>query len=393
MSSSSRAPWVIGLAVLGAVVKFAAIGARENRYDSYRRYDSSRYALGSPYDKPLYDKPLSAPEIQRILDQTRAKRVQPALEQPPAQELVSDCATEDPQTLQAELLYPDAAMARMHLALFTHDLPTQQAPASVTSAGFTVLLRDADGRYCTKATRDQLNAAVSERTDVLAPLEDGAWYGSSRDDVAASAALDIKGLRALHSKGPLLAFLPSDNHVAFADSANPRAVKAAAAYAAEVDVSGDRGCISSSVYVLKPNGAWAPWAAPAGHPAAKELGAARRAADECLRSQVLSSIADADEILAGRPSDEAASTPDDALRTTPHDAIATRSATDGGTLQTISDTTRQVVSVSDRVQLYGTSTSLEWSEFRKQYRKRLSDFEFGGSKLDGYWVLQPVASR
>lgn len=254
----------IGLGVVLLGLKLILLVGKASHRPSYETYAPAY---------PAYDR--TNTELQRLAD---------AIERERSKLISRQCATAPLGHLSFEIYWLNATTRRVGLAARDVELGAPW-PKPVAIHGLDVGLRqkfgEEDVRACAENDRALIERALADATPPPPkPLGPGAWLVSTTHDDAGPTLLMPRLFDALKVKGELLAFAPSDNLVAYADSASPKAIALAAKAATDLlDRSGNSGCLTEDVLVLR-KGSWVKWSGTA-----PELGPARAAAMECQVNQ------------------------------------------------------------------------------------------------------------
>ncbi len=252
----------IGL-TLGVVLLLVKIGLLAGRSSSSYRPSYSTYSTRDAHAYAAFEK-----ELRKIEEEAARAR----------EELVShQCPTAPIASLSVEVLWLNPQMRRVGLASRDEALG-RIWPASVELRGLSVGVRQ-DDRSCAHNDRALVDRVIASKDlPPLKALGKGAWLVSTTGERAAETLLMPKLQDALKVKGELLAFAPSDNLIAYADSADPKAIALAVQAAADlVDESGNSGCLTEDVLVFR-GGQWVKHTGIVGGPV-------RTAALECQTHQ------------------------------------------------------------------------------------------------------------
>lgn len=313
----------------------------------------------------------------------------PALVEPACKELRRD-------TLRLDALVTDEALARVWLDSFKPFVPRgKSAPEPFKVLGLDVVVvanPSAPGqppRLCLDA--DQALAEELSREATRAPpsaLGRGAWLVPATVPGATVAALVAPGLeRAFPSIGPLLAFAPTDDVIAFADSSDPEAVALAASTAARlIPTDAEDGCVTEQPLVWTKTG-WARWSPPRRHAASAELRDFGGRALECRLALTLNVVAMTRELTRD------AGVVDCELPVLA--ATEPLSASDGVhrlvSLEAAAGT--QLLPQVDVVELDVPAAALRlsvpWAAFQRIAGKRLAPLELAHRKVAKLWRLEP----
>jgi hypothetical protein len=319
---------------------------------------------------------------------TPTPAVPPALVEPGCKALPRD-------TLRLDALVADEALARVWLDSFKPFVPREKpAPGPFKVQGLDVVVvanasePGQPPRLCLDA--DQPLADELARAATRAPpsaLGHGAWLVPATVPGATVAALVAPGFgQAFPSGGPLLAFAPTDDVIAFADSADPAAVALAASTAAELTpIDAEDGCVTEQPLVRTKTG-WAPWSTPKRHPASAALREFGARALECRLALTLNVVATARELTsdAGVLDYELpvlASTEPLAAKDGVH-RLVTLEATD--VAQVLPQVDVVDADVGGAVRL-----SMPWATFQRLAGKRLAALELAHRKVPKLWRLEP----
>ena len=173
-------------------------------------------------------------------------------------------------TIRRPFLEPQGSLEPLLRAGYSTSIPVElKVPPTFTTLGLAVRVRlaDPDGaRLCidvSQAMVDQLSQqAPVFPANALKKIAPGAWLLTTtyRADVPASSALvSAPFLRALGPKS-LVAFAPVDEVVAFADAANPSAIRAAAKRLVETVVPATTESFTEPSPLIFKDGMWSRWA-------------------------------------------------------------------------------------------------------------------------------------
>jgi hypothetical protein len=211
----------------------------------------------------------------------------------------------------------------------------------------------------------------------------GAAVVKTTDSTAAQLLLANDLKEVLQPKGPLVAFVGTDNFVAFADSANTEAVKAAAQASAQgIDTTAEQGCVRADALVLL-NGAWTKWTP---NPVVRsDVEAHRRVAQACLDTMMQDSLSSYTETWGGLK---------EGLKGLDKPATRRFDLTTGSIARVSLDRYDglQLVAHADQVELAhsdGRKTLLSWPVFQRATQKALTKVTLDGHTWEGAWIVDP----
>ncbi len=401
---------VLSVLVLVAVVGLMALGGFGLVRVGHALVEKVREAQASP----KAPEPASAPEAT-VPEAPEPAVAEPAPVEPapeadpsapqgeaPSEPLVlvePACKAQPRDHLRLDALVADEALARVWLDGFKPSLPVGTAlPAPLVVQGLAVVVlarpprEDQPPRLCLDADQalaDELALAATRPPP--SPLGQGAWLVPATAPGTTVAALVAPELgKAFPTKGPLLAFAPTDNLVAFADSADATAVALAASTLSRlIGERAEDGCVTDLPLVRTRTG-WTPWKAPPRHPASAELRAYAAQTLECRLALAVSVVGFARD-QAGDAGVLGYELPELAL-------AEPLSATDGAhrLVSLDGEASAQLLAGVDVVEAdvpeKAQRLSMPWATFQRAAGKRLRPLELAHRKVPKIWRLEPGLS-
>lgn len=372
---------ILGVAFIG--LKFAARSSRSNRYP------------GSSYNSGLDLQRLQREQLARELAQQEAQAREDAAaeDQLRASIYAEHCQTDQSSELLLEVQCASATFTSLAPLLVSDLLPEGSAwpkPAKVSGVEVQVLHRGAEAG--TNPTCLDADAALIKRVRGGLKLADahgtrvgGALVVKTTDYGAAQLMLasDVKAV--VGGRGPVVAFVGSDNLAVFADSADLAAVRAAAKESASaLDTAAEAGCSLIEPMVLNDGtGTWSTWKPPAALEG--DVQAHRRAVNACLGVLVQDSLAALPRIRT-----ELGPFPPGAELPTERRFDAKRGSVAKVSLDRLKGP--QLVVQADFVELShndGRLTPLAWPVFLRATKKALTPLSLAGKRYPEGWLFDP----